>query len=224
MKNNPPYDEFFGPERGNRFYAAYVKVKITDGSASEVCAANETSVVDSQTQTFTASLFDSTEPAFGCPRIAVGKERAGWVTFEVPKKAKLTTFVWTPDAGEAVCVRCHRPIGPGEPFDLTIHPIARATSASRIEGATAWRERRRAPRSRTRDVAPLSPRQADLVAGLVRARAGRRHRLGQLVRGGGSGRPLVLPCAESYTRPQTRRSDPSDLASNGGDVLTRGAS
>jgi hypothetical protein len=101
VRNNPPHDEFIPPERGMRYYAVYLKVKVTDGSTTEVCASSDSSVVDGQSQTFAASVYDAAEPGFGCPRIAVGKERAGWVTFEVPKRARLVSFTYTPDAGFA---------------------------------------------------------------------------------------------------------------------------
>jgi hypothetical protein len=100
VKDNPPHDQYLGPERGQRFYSAYIRVTVTDGSPTEVCAGNDATVVDSRDQTHTTYI-DIAEPPFGCPRIAVGETRAGWVTFQVPKKAKLVKFVYTPDSGFA---------------------------------------------------------------------------------------------------------------------------
>jgi hypothetical protein len=94
-------DPYFGPERGNRYFAAYVQVSVTDGAPTEVCASNDASVIDAQGQTFTGDILDSVKPAFGCPKIGVGSKRAGWVTFEVPKRAKIVTFSYTPDSGFA---------------------------------------------------------------------------------------------------------------------------
>ena len=99
-------NEFFQPEQGFR----YVGIRLRLENISEVVyndsPSNGAVVVDTDDQGFDASFFDAVEPSLGSLKIAPGDRRAGFITFEVPKNAKLRTLQFTlhsgfgPEAGE----------------------------------------------------------------------------------------------------------------------------
>jgi hypothetical protein len=93
--------EWMAPDAGNRYVAVRVSLRNTGSIAYDDSPSNGAVVVDSQDQSYDASMADVIEPGLGSPKIAVGKRRVGWITFEVPKRAKLVTFQLTLDSGFA---------------------------------------------------------------------------------------------------------------------------
>jgi hypothetical protein len=50
-------------------------------------------------QEYSASIFDAVEPELGSPKIQPGDQRLGWITFEVPLRARLRMFQFTLNSG-----------------------------------------------------------------------------------------------------------------------------
>jgi hypothetical protein len=99
VRNDAEGDEFFGPERGNRFFAVRLRLTNVGSRNYNDSPSNGASVIDRQDQEYTGDVFDAVEPALGSPTIRQGDSRQGWITFQVPKRAKLRTFQLTLDSG-----------------------------------------------------------------------------------------------------------------------------
>jgi Telomeric repeat-binding factor 2. len=96
-------DEFSEPESGKRFVAVQFKIKNTGSKAYSDSPFNSAKVVDTEGQGFDPSLSESNAgPAFpGDVNIAKGGTAKGFITFEVPKKAKIDKVQFTLDSGFA---------------------------------------------------------------------------------------------------------------------------
>lgn len=92
-------DQFSKPKKGNRYVGIQIKIKNIGTDVYADAPANGANLVDQDSQSFDASLFDEVKPGIGQPKISPGDERVGFLTFEVPEDAKLRTFQFTLDSG-----------------------------------------------------------------------------------------------------------------------------
>lgn len=96
-----PADEFQKPERStDRLAAIEIRLKNVGKTAYEDAPANGASVIDDKDQEHSASLLEtSAGPRIEFPNIAPGDARRGYLTFEVPKAAKVVKFQFQLDSG-----------------------------------------------------------------------------------------------------------------------------
>lgn len=87
-----PTDEFSRPDKGNRFVAVQFVVANTGSEVYEDSPSNGAVVVDSEGQSYDTTLFGTKagpELRAGL-KLAPGAKAKGFLTFEVPKPAKIT--------------------------------------------------------------------------------------------------------------------------------------
>ncbi|WP_055591251.1 DUF4352 domain-containing protein [Streptacidiphilus griseoplanus] len=96
-------DEFTTPESGKRFVAVQFRIRNTGSKAYNDSPSNGAKVLDTEGQGFDASFSDTTAgPSFpGDVTIAPGGTAKGFITFEVPKGAKLDKVQFGLDSGFA---------------------------------------------------------------------------------------------------------------------------
>ncbi|MFF4379213.1 DUF4352 domain-containing protein [Kitasatospora sp. NPDC001547] len=96
-------DEFTHPAEGNRFVAVQFRIKASGKKAYSDVPGNSAKVVDTQGQAFGTTIADTKAgPSFQVPaNIAPGESALGFVTFEVPKDAKLDKAQFGLDSGFA---------------------------------------------------------------------------------------------------------------------------
>jgi hypothetical protein len=92
-------DEFLKPGKGKRYAAFQLRLANVGDVLYQDSPSNGAAVVDTEDQQFSASFFDAVEPGLGSLRIRPGDQRAGYITFELPKAANLRTFQFTLDSG-----------------------------------------------------------------------------------------------------------------------------
>lgn len=96
-----PSDEFSTPGAGNRFAAVQFVIKNSGTIAYEDAPINGAKVIDAEGQQFDAALFAS-KAGVALPatvKLAPGSSAKGFLTFEVPKKAKLVGAQFSTDSG-----------------------------------------------------------------------------------------------------------------------------
>ncbi|MER7581600.1 DUF4352 domain-containing protein [Kitasatospora sp. NPDC097691] len=96
-------DEFTHPADGKRFVAIQFRIKASGKKAYSDVPANSAKVLDAQGQAFGTTIADTKAgPSFQVPaNIAPGESALGFVTFEVPKDAKLDKAQFGLDSGFA---------------------------------------------------------------------------------------------------------------------------
>ncbi|MFD4659926.1 DUF4352 domain-containing protein [Kitasatospora sp. NPDC058444] len=96
-------DEFTHPADGKRFVALQFRIKASGKKAYSDVPGNSAKVVDAQGQAFGTTIADTKAgPSFQVPaNIAPGESALGFVTFEVPKDAKLDKAQFGLDSGFA---------------------------------------------------------------------------------------------------------------------------
>ncbi|MFI8460864.1 DUF4352 domain-containing protein [Kitasatospora sp. NPDC085464] len=96
-------DEFTHPADGKRFVAIQFRIKASGKKAYSDAPGNSAKVVDAQGQAFGTTIADTKAgPSFQVPaNIAPGESALGFVTFEVPKDAKLDKAQFGLDSGFA---------------------------------------------------------------------------------------------------------------------------
>ena len=94
-------NQFSTPEPGTRFVSVQFRLRNTGDQAYNDAPSNGAKVVDTEGQSFDASLLDETTagPAFTTTTIAVGSTGSGWITFEVPATSKLAKVQFTMNSG-----------------------------------------------------------------------------------------------------------------------------
>jgi len=92
-------DKYLAPGKGKRYAAFQVRLANVGDLPYNDSPSNGAAVIDTQDQQFSASILDAVEPELGSPRIRPGDQRVGYITFEVPKAAKLRAFQFTLDSG-----------------------------------------------------------------------------------------------------------------------------
>ena len=85
-------NEFVQPEQGNRYVAVRLRLTNVGEAVYEDSPSNGATVIDTDDQQFAASFSDAVEPGLGTLTIKQGDRRAGFITVEIPKNAKLRTF------------------------------------------------------------------------------------------------------------------------------------
>jgi Domain of unknown function (DUF4352) len=98
-----PADEFSGPTGGNRLVATQFRLANTGTARYDDAIDNDVKLVDSAGQTYDSSFNEvSAGQSFGGDtRVNPGDSRLGYVAFEVPKDADITTVQFVPDSGFA---------------------------------------------------------------------------------------------------------------------------
>ena len=94
-------NEYITPDAGNRYVGVKLKLENVGKTAYNDSPTNGAALVDTKDQSFDADYAEVATPALGSPKIAPGDTRVGWITFQVPKKAKLKKFQMTLDSGFA---------------------------------------------------------------------------------------------------------------------------
>ncbi|MFJ6212664.1 DUF4352 domain-containing protein [Streptomyces sp. NPDC092296] len=96
-------DEYTEPDKGKRFVAVQFRIKNTGSKAYQDSPSNGAKVVDTEGQGFDADYSDTDAgPAFPADvTIAPGGTAKGFITFQVPKAAKLDTVQFGLDSGFA---------------------------------------------------------------------------------------------------------------------------
>ncbi|MFF1873874.1 DUF4352 domain-containing protein [Streptomyces sp. CB03911] len=96
-------DEYLKPADGKRWVAVQFQIKATGTKAYSDAPLGAAKVVDTQGQSYGPSFTDTTAgPSFQTPtNIAPGETGKGFITFEVPKDAKLDKIQFGLDAGFA---------------------------------------------------------------------------------------------------------------------------
>ncbi|MFD8756914.1 DUF4352 domain-containing protein [Kitasatospora sp. NPDC059577] len=96
-------DEYTHPADGKRFVAVQFRIKASGKKAYSDAPGNSAKVVDAQGQAFGTTIADTKAgPSFQVPaNIAPGETALGFVTFEVPKDAKLDKAQFGLDSGFA---------------------------------------------------------------------------------------------------------------------------
>jgi uncharacterized protein DUF4352 len=96
-------DEYTTPESGKRFVSVQFRIRNTGGKAYNDSPSNGAKVLDTEGQGFEASFSDTAAgPAFPADvTIAPGGTAKGFITFEVPKGAKLDKVQFGLDSGFA---------------------------------------------------------------------------------------------------------------------------
>lgn len=92
-------NQYIKPAAGKRYVGVRLRLKNTGGVVYDDSPSNGAALVDTQDQSFSGGFFDAVEPPLGSPKIRAGDQRAGWLTFEVPKASKLRTFQFSLDSG-----------------------------------------------------------------------------------------------------------------------------
>jgi hypothetical protein len=102
-----PANAYLGPGKGNRFVAVGVELANVGARVYRDFPANGAVLIDSRSHQFQSAVWDvKAGPTLGQATIARGDKRVGFITFEVPKRARLVTFQLTlnsgfgPEAGE----------------------------------------------------------------------------------------------------------------------------
>ncbi|WP_051838196.1 DUF4352 domain-containing protein [Streptomyces sp. NRRL WC-3742] len=98
-----PDNEFIHPADGKRFVAVQFRIKATGKKAYSDAPGNGAKVLDAQGQAYGSTVADTKAgPSFQVPaNIAPGESALGFVTFEVPKDAKLDKAQFGLDSGFA---------------------------------------------------------------------------------------------------------------------------
>ncbi|MDH6576981.1 DUF4352 domain-containing protein [Kitasatospora sp. MAP5-34] len=96
-------DEFTKPADGMRFVAVQFRIKDTSSKAYSDAPQNSAKLLDGQGQSYSTSLSDTKAgPSFQAPvNIAPGESALGFITFEVPKDAKIDKAQFALDSGFA---------------------------------------------------------------------------------------------------------------------------
>ena len=96
-------DEFSQPESGKRFVAVQLKIKNIGSKAYSDSPSNGAKVVDTEGQGFDADISDTKAgPSFSADvNVAPGGTAKGFITFQVPKNAKIDKVQFTMDSGFA---------------------------------------------------------------------------------------------------------------------------
>jgi hypothetical protein len=95
-------DEFSTPDSGKRFYAVQFRIKDTGSKAYSDSPSIGAEVVDSKGQSYDSDFINDTKagPSFPATvNIAHGDSRLGFITFQVPKGAKITQIQFSLDDG-----------------------------------------------------------------------------------------------------------------------------
>ncbi|WP_306191300.1 DUF4352 domain-containing protein [Streptomyces sp. MK5] len=98
-----PADDFTEPESGKRFVGVQFKLVNTGKAAYSDSPSNGAQVADTEGQQFDATIADITAgPSMSSDlRLKPGAKGLGWIVFEVPKGAKVSTVQFTMDSGFA---------------------------------------------------------------------------------------------------------------------------
>ncbi len=100
VRDNPrSSNQFITPDAGKRYFAIKVRMTNVGNVLYSDSPSNGASVIDTRNQEWDASFMDAVEPALGSPKIRRGSTRDGWLTFEVPKTAKLKEFQLSLNSG-----------------------------------------------------------------------------------------------------------------------------
>jgi len=95
-----PYEAYFGPQKGNRYVGIKLRLHNTGSTVYDDCPLNGSALIDAQDQEWTEpALGSALKPDFVCLKIRSGDKRVGYVSFEVPKKARLRTFQFGTESG-----------------------------------------------------------------------------------------------------------------------------
>ncbi|GAA2146750.1 hypothetical protein GCM10009760_36830 [Kitasatospora kazusensis] len=96
-------DEYTKPADGMRFVAVQFRIKDTSSKAYSDAPQNSAKLLDAQGQSYGTSLSDTKAgPGFQVPvNIAPGESALGFITFEVPKDAKIAKAQFALDSGFA---------------------------------------------------------------------------------------------------------------------------
>ncbi|GAA2807481.1 hypothetical protein GCM10010441_35330 [Kitasatospora paracochleata] len=96
-------DEFTKPADGKRFVAVQFQIKATGAKAYSDAPQNSAKLIDAQGQAYGSTVADTKAgPGFQVPaNIAPGESALGFITFEVPKDAKLDKAQFGLDSGFA---------------------------------------------------------------------------------------------------------------------------
>lgn len=92
-------NQFLQPDPGNRYVAVRLRIRNTGTAVYDDSPSNGADVVDTEDQSYDASIFNPVEPALGSPTIRPGDQRVGWITFEVSEAAGLRTLQFALDSG-----------------------------------------------------------------------------------------------------------------------------
>ncbi|MFB7616375.1 DUF4352 domain-containing protein [Kitasatospora sp. NPDC056181] len=103
VDNTEGEDEFTHPADGKRFVSIQFRIKASGKKAYSDVPANSAKVLDAQGQAFGTTVANTKAgPGFQIPaNIAPGESALGFVTFEVPKDAKLDKAQFGLDSGFA---------------------------------------------------------------------------------------------------------------------------
>ena len=94
-----PYEAYLGPQKGNRYVGIKLQLHNT-GSVYDDCPLNGSALIDAQDQEWTEpALGSALKPDFVCLKIQPSDKRVGYVSFEVPKRARLRTFQFGTESG-----------------------------------------------------------------------------------------------------------------------------
>jgi hypothetical protein len=102
-----PYEAYFGPQKGNRYVGIKLRLHNKGSTVYDDCPSNGAALIDAQDQQWTETALGSAlKPEFICLKIRPDDKRVGFITYELPKKAKMRTFQFGleggfgPEAGE----------------------------------------------------------------------------------------------------------------------------
>lgn len=94
------YEAYLGPQKGNRYVGIKLRLHNTGSTVYDDCPSNGAALIDAQEQQWAEmALGAALKPDFVCLKIRPGDKRVGYVSFEVPKKARLRTFQFGTESG-----------------------------------------------------------------------------------------------------------------------------
>lgn len=94
-------NEYIQPDKGKKWVAVQLKITNTGTEVYDDSPDNCGQAADTQGQRYSSQYVDSLAagPSFPSLNLPPGEKALGWVTFEVPKSARITTIQYTADSG-----------------------------------------------------------------------------------------------------------------------------
>ena len=104
VANDQSYDHseyaFEAPERGEKYVSVKLRMQNVGSQVYSDSPSNGAVLVDTQDGSWDEALSMYThKPDLGSPKIAPGDARVGWMTFTVPRRAKMKKFQLALDSG-----------------------------------------------------------------------------------------------------------------------------
>jgi hypothetical protein len=104
VANDKSYDHseysFEAPERGQKYVSMKLRMENVGSEVYNDSPSNGAVLVDTEDGSWDAGLsFYTHKPDLGSPKIALDDSRVGWITFTVPRRAKMKKFQLALDSG-----------------------------------------------------------------------------------------------------------------------------